>query len=225
MGILTAATDTKSTSYLGSPGIPLSHKLSCTVDTGLGICPPSKTFDRSLQGCVNGSWTRIMASATITKPLPPPPPPPPSAQQPSQPLTTQSQPNGTDHRLSFSSSSQGNAAELNQSAPSSRHPLPTASAAVNPRASFDHYMSQPPPPQFSSQHSFSMSQVSSQPARPAGYHQFANSQPNHVEEDALPQIYSVRSALLPETMHPSRIINPILSLVGVQWCRGLRDGG
>lgn len=40
-----------------------------------------------------------------------------------------------------------------------------------------------------------MSQPSSQPARPTGYHQFANSQPTNMEDDDLPQIYSVRSGL------------------------------
>lgn len=48
-----------------------------------------------------------------------------------------------------------------------------------------------PHPQNASQHSFSMSQPSSQQGnRPAGYHQFASSQPNHVEEVDQPQIYS-----------------------------------
>lgn len=141
-----------------------------------------------------------MASATLTKP-----PPHPSQQQQqqrrqqsSQPVNSQSQANN--HRLSFSSS-QGPIADLDQGALSARHPLPTSSATVNPRASFDNSnniasMSQPPPPpQFSSQHSFGMSQPSSQPARPTGYHQFTNSQPTNMEEDDLPQIYSVRSGL------------------------------
>ncbi|KUI61590.1 Start control protein cdc10 [Cytospora mali] len=128
-----------------------------------------------------------MASATLTKP-----PPPPPSQQSTQPIDSQSQSN---HRLSFSSS-QGPVADLNQGAQSTRHPLPTTSGPVNPRASFDHSntfasMSQPQPqPQFSSQHSFSMSQPSSQPGRPTGYHQFANSQPSNMEDEDLPQIYS-----------------------------------
>jgi hypothetical protein len=148
-----------------------------------------------------------MASATLTKP----PPPPPSQQQQhqqqhqqqqqhsSQPLNSQSQPNT--HRLSVSSSSQGPVAESNQGALSARHPLPASSATVNSKVSLDHPNSfasmsqQPPPPQFSSQHSFGMSQPSSQPARPTGYHQFANSQPTNMEDDDLPQIYSVCSGL------------------------------
>lgn len=141
-----------------------------------------------------------MASETLTKPPPPSQQQQPQRQQSSQPFDSQSQP--SNHRLSSSLLSQGPIANPDQGARSARRPLPTSSTTVNPRASSDNSdhiasMSQPPPPppQFSSQHSFGMSQPSSQPARPTGYHQFANSQPTNMEEDDLPQIYSVRSIL------------------------------
>lgn len=53
-------------------------------------------------------------------------------------------------------------------------------------------MSHPHPhPQPASQHSFSMSQPSSQQgARPSSYHQFASSQPKHVDDGDRPQIYT-----------------------------------
>lgn len=108
-----------------------------------------------------------MASTTLTKPPPPP-------------LTNHN------HRASFSS--QSGAADSNPTpnpgAPA-RHPLPGSYSASTTAA----HMSQHQP---NSQPSFSMSQSSQQgnTARPSGYHQFTNSQPNHAEEEGLPQIYS-----------------------------------
>ncbi|KAJ4417985.1 transcriptional regulator swi6 [Gnomoniopsis sp. IMI 355080] len=136
-----------------------------------------------------------MASTTLTKP------PPPTSHPNTTGSLSQSQ-SGNRRALPSSSSQQQSAAphdSTNISGAPTRRPLPasTASASVTPAASFDRpttfaHMSQQSMSQ-PQQHSFSMSQPSSQQGnRPTGYHHFSNSQPttNHVEEEDLPQIYS-----------------------------------
>lgn len=137
-----------------------------------------------------------MASTTLTKP------PPPTSHAPAG-----SHAQSNNARSFAAASSQqpppGGAAHDAANAPApTRRPLPNSTASANPTASFDRpttfaqmsqqSMSQPQHPA-SHQHSFQMSQPSSQSSRPTGYSHFSNPQQtnNHVEEeDHPPQIFT-----------------------------------